>query len=108
MKLLRELRVEAKLKQSELAESLGRPQSYVSKYEHGDRRLDLVELHEIAEALGVDLIELVGRYLGRSVGPAPRSRKLQTGKEASTASVRPRSAASSRSANEAGATKRTK
>ncbi len=40
--------------QKELAALLGRPQSYVSKFERGERRLDLVELIEIAEALGAD------------------------------------------------------
>jgi transcriptional regulator with XRE-family HTH domain len=65
MALLREVRQEAGLRQSELAERLGRPQSYVSKYENGDRRLDLVELRELTDALGVDLVRLVERFLGR-------------------------------------------
>jgi transcriptional regulator with XRE-family HTH domain len=40
--------------------SLGRPQSFISKYEHGERRLDFVEVLEIAQALGVDPGELIG------------------------------------------------
>jgi transcriptional regulator with XRE-family HTH domain len=65
MALLRGLRIEAGLTQSELADRLDRPQSYVSKYESGDRRLDLIELREISEALGTNLLTLVQRYLGR-------------------------------------------
>ena len=45
--------------QVELAGILGRPQSFVSKYERGERRLDLVEVVEIATALGVDSHEFV-------------------------------------------------
>ena len=47
------------LTQTELAEILHRPQSFVSKYERGERRLDLVEVMEIAAALGVDSHEFV-------------------------------------------------
>jgi transcriptional regulator with XRE-family HTH domain len=65
MSLLRALRIEAGLTQSEVAELLDRPQSYVSKYESGDRRLDLIELREVSEALGTDLLALVKLFLGR-------------------------------------------
>ena len=40
--------------QTELSTKLKRPQSYVSKYEHGERRLDLIEFLDIAEALDID------------------------------------------------------
>lgn len=46
------------LTQVQLAEMLGRPQSFVSKYERGERRLDFVEVFEIAEALRVDVCDL--------------------------------------------------
>lgn len=45
-------RAAAKLSQLELAERLGRPQSFVSKYEQGERRLSVVELLEVADAIG--------------------------------------------------------
>ena len=57
--LLRHCRESAGLRQVELAERLHRPQSFVSKYESGQRRLDLIELHTICGALGVDLVALV-------------------------------------------------
>jgi transcriptional regulator with XRE-family HTH domain len=47
------------LTQVQLAEKLGRPQSFVSKYERGERRLDFVEVFEIAEVLRVDVCDLV-------------------------------------------------
>jgi transcriptional regulator with XRE-family HTH domain len=47
------------LTQVQLAEKLERPQSFVSKYERGERRLDFVEVFEIAEVLRVDVCDLV-------------------------------------------------
>lgn len=55
-KLLKMLRNdEAKLSQTELAEALGRHQSYISKYENGERNLDYVEITEICRALGISM-----------------------------------------------------
>ena len=48
-------RKEAGLTQQALAENLKRPQSFVAKYEGGERRLDVIELQEIAQALKVDV-----------------------------------------------------
>lgn len=47
-------RKNAGLTQAELAKKLNRPQSYVSKYENGERRLDVVEFLEVTEALNID------------------------------------------------------
>jgi transcriptional regulator with XRE-family HTH domain len=52
-------RTAAGLSQEEVARRLRRPQSFVSKYESGERRLDVVELIEIAEAIGFDACKLV-------------------------------------------------
>lgn len=60
--ILYQLRREAGLSQIELAKRLGKPQSYVSKYELGERRLDLLELSQICEAVGISLEELVRRF----------------------------------------------
>jgi len=54
--LLRALRKKRGLTQVELAQKLGRPQSFVSKYESGERRLDILELQDICKACEV-LIE---------------------------------------------------
>ena len=60
--VLRQTREEAGLKQSEVAERLGTHQSFVSKYETGERRLDLVELEQISSAIGTTLPNLVAAY----------------------------------------------
>jgi transcriptional regulator with XRE-family HTH domain len=52
--LLKEERRKAGLTQAMLAKKLRRPQSYVSKYERGDRRLDVIEFVEVAQAIGFD------------------------------------------------------
>lgn len=62
--LLRRIREEAGLRQVDVAERVGQPQSFVSKYESGERRLDLLELEFICEACGVELTNFVTRYQG--------------------------------------------
>ena len=47
--------------QAQLADALSRPQSFVSKYETGERRLDFVEVLEIAGILQLDIDRLVRR-----------------------------------------------
>lgn len=61
--LLRRLREEAGLTQVELAERLGRPQSFVSKVEVGERRLDVAELRILTEALGQDVVDVVQQWV---------------------------------------------
>ncbi|OBB80311.1 transcriptional regulator [Mycobacterium colombiense] len=53
--LLRQLRREAGLTQVDVAKRLDVPQSFVSKYESGERRLDVIELRHVAEAIGTSL-----------------------------------------------------
>jgi transcriptional regulator with XRE-family HTH domain len=60
--LLRQIRMDAGLKQTDLAEQLGQSQSFVSKYESGERRLDLLELRQICEAIGISLTEFVRKF----------------------------------------------
>lgn len=57
--LLIEARRTAGMTQVQLAEALSRPQSFVSKYERGERRLDVVEFLEVCEALGVSGIRII-------------------------------------------------
>ncbi|MCY4653563.1 MAG: helix-turn-helix transcriptional regulator [Dehalococcoidia bacterium] len=60
--LLRQLRIEANLRQVDVARRIGQPQPFVSKYESGERRLDLVELRLLCEAMDTSLGELVRRF----------------------------------------------
>lgn len=52
--MMREARRAAKITQADLAERLGTRQQFVSKFESGERRIDVVEFFDIAHALGVD------------------------------------------------------
>ncbi len=62
------------LTQTQLAEGLGVPQSYVSKYETGERRLDFVETALVCRAMDISLEELA-RLFTRRVGKAEERRK---------------------------------
>jgi transcriptional regulator with XRE-family HTH domain len=62
VKLLRKIRVEKNLTQQDLAKRLKQPQSFISKYESGERRIDLVELKFICEELSISLIDFIKRF----------------------------------------------
>ncbi|MFK7701714.1 helix-turn-helix domain-containing protein [Pseudomonas caspiana] len=57
--LLLDARVEAGLTQKELATKLGRPQSFVSKTENAERRLDVIEFMDLCLGLNADPHELL-------------------------------------------------
>jgi transcriptional regulator with XRE-family HTH domain len=63
--LLRAVRKEAGLNQKELAARLDKPQSFVSKYESGERRLDILEILQICNAVGVSLAVFSSRLEGQ-------------------------------------------
>jgi transcriptional regulator with XRE-family HTH domain len=52
---LKKARQEVNFKQTEVAKKLGKPQSYVSKIERGERRIDIAELKELAKILKKDI-----------------------------------------------------
>lgn len=60
--MLTEVRLAKGLLQSEVAEKLQKNQSFVSKYERGERRLDLPEFLELADALELDVTEFIEKY----------------------------------------------
>ena len=59
--LLRGVRIEAGLTQSELASRLGTDQTFISKYESGERRLDILELREVCQVIGIDFVAFIRR-----------------------------------------------
>jgi len=60
--LLKETRVAKNLTQSDVAKRLGLPQSYVSKYESGERRLDFIETTLVCEALGMSIEDFAAAH----------------------------------------------
>lgn len=62
LRLLREAREKAGVTQIELAARLEQTQSFVSKIERGDRRIDVVQLRTILSALGIRLMEFMERF----------------------------------------------
>ena len=58
---LRAARVRAGLRQTEISERLGKPQSYISKVETGERRVEFTEVLALCQILGVDPHELIDR-----------------------------------------------
>lgn len=65
-KRLRDLLVDARksagLTQTDLALRMNRPQSFISKYERGERRLDVIEFGEVAAALGISPAKLLSNF----------------------------------------------
>jgi transcriptional regulator with XRE-family HTH domain len=66
----RELMIQARLKagltQQALADRLGKHQSFIAKYERGERRLDVIEFLAIAGAMGADPVRLLRALIRRN------------------------------------------
>ena len=60
--LLRDLRVQKGVTQAQLSTALGMAQSFVSKYEMGERRLDFIEVERICRELGSSLEAFAKAY----------------------------------------------
>ncbi len=56
-------RKQAGLTQDAVAKKLSKPQSYVAKYERGERRLDIVELIEVSTAIGFDPVQFIREFI---------------------------------------------
>ena len=66
LRILRESRLKAGLTQIQLAEKIGETQTFVSKYERGERRIDVIELQTFCRAFGITLggfVSLLARRL---------------------------------------------
>jgi DNA-binding transcriptional regulator YiaG len=68
-KLMIEARKSARLTQHELAKRLHKPQSFVAKYEGGERRIDVVEFVTVCQAIGADPAKLL-KALIKAIGGA--------------------------------------
>lgn len=58
-----EARLDAGLRQIDIAERLSKPQSYVSKYEQGERRIDVLEFIAFTKAISIDPLWLLKKIL---------------------------------------------
>ncbi len=56
---LKSARIKKNISQEELASLLGKDQTYVSKYESGIRRLDVVEVFDICKALDINMKDII-------------------------------------------------
>lgn len=59
MAALKQARLDAGLTQTELADRLKRPQSFVAKYENGERKVEVVEFVQIVKEIGCDGCEII-------------------------------------------------
>jgi transcriptional regulator with XRE-family HTH domain len=71
--LLKQARKDAGIVQQELADKLGKPQSFVAKVERGERRIDVIEFIAITRAIGRDPVRLLRQYIGQESLLKPRS-----------------------------------
>lgn len=71
IELLVAARKTADMRQQALAKKLGRPQSFVAKYENGERRLDMIEFVAIAGALGADPVKMLRDFIAGKASPKP-------------------------------------
>ena len=67
VKRLADARRAAGLTQQYVADKLGRPQSFVAKYEQGERRLDVVELIVVCRLVGADVHGLIDEVRAKLV-----------------------------------------
>ena len=63
--MLIDARLQAGLKQADVAAQLGKPQSYVSKIERGERGMDVIEFLEIAQAIGFEPLAFLDEFIKR-------------------------------------------
>jgi transcriptional regulator with XRE-family HTH domain len=75
--LLKEIRREKNLTQAEIAGVLEQSQSFVSKYESGERILDILEVRFICERLGLSLADFCSRLETKIGKKKDRAREAQ-------------------------------
>ncbi|MCE0800752.1 helix-turn-helix domain-containing protein [Buttiauxella sp. A2-C1_F] len=77
---LKKARKENNITQTQLAEALGKPQSFIAKVESGERRLDMVEFVHLARMVSLDPEMLIREVIGDIKHPHPHLLPLEKGK----------------------------
>lgn len=73
IEILVAVRQKSGVRQQALAKKLGRPQSFIAKYEGGERRIDVIEFISIARALGADPVKLFRDFVAD--GPLSKAKR---------------------------------
>ncbi len=78
---LRSAREELGITQTDLSQAIGQSQTFVSNLERGNRRIDVVELIDLCEALGIDLVTFLNEFQAsvRALRGGRGRRKLKLG-----------------------------
>ena len=71
--LLVAVRQKSGVRQHALAKKLGRPQSFIAKYEGGERRIDVIEFIAIVRALDADPVKLFRDFV--AVAPPLKAKR---------------------------------
>jgi transcriptional regulator with XRE-family HTH domain len=90
--LLRNIREEARLSQAELAAKLGRPQTFVSKAELSERRIDFLETLDFCAACNVPVNQLMTRLRQAGLITEAKGRPIRRGPRKTTTGARVRRA----------------
>ena len=62
-RLIKQMRLDSGLTQTQLSEKLSRPQNFVSKVERGEKRIEYIHLAQICRACGTDIAEFSKLYV---------------------------------------------
>ncbi|MBB5209648.1 helix-turn-helix domain-containing protein [Chiayiivirga flava] len=75
LQLLRDLRVGQGMTQVDLGHALDNTQTFVSKIERGERRIDVLEFIDICEAMNVDPVSAFKQFMTQRGVPAPAGKR---------------------------------
>lgn len=60
--ILKARRAASGMTQTECSQALGRPQSFMSDVERGVRRLDIIQIRDLCDILGCELVDVIAEF----------------------------------------------